>query len=471
MADAPQPPNAPTRRWLGPGLSEKLLVLTVVFVMLAEVFIYVPSIANFRRNWLNDRIGAAQIAALVLDAAPAGAVPQPLAMSLLQQVGAVTVAVRSGGARRLLAASDMPPEVAQDVDLREQSAPTMIANAFRTLVAAEPRYIRVIGAGMGSVEFVEIVLDEAPLRAAMLRFSVNILLLSLVISGITALLVYVSLLRMIVRPVRRLTTNIVAFQEDPENLGRTIKPSGRSDEIGLAERALAKMQGSLAEELRQKKHLAALGLAVSKINHDLRNLLSAAQLFSDRLSALSDPTAQRLAPRLIATLDRAIGFCQSTLAYGRAVERRPEHEPIMLHELAEETAALLGLGDGAGVAFENAVPPGLVCHADREQLSRMLLNLARNATQALGDQPDGLVRIRGFQNAGAVVIEVIDNGPGVPARARENLFQAFAGSARAGGTGLGLAIAAELAGLHEGSVTLVGDGPGAVFRITLPKRG
>ncbi|PSC06191.1 histidine kinase [Alsobacter soli] len=461
---------ASRRARLRPGLSERLLVLTVLFVMLAEVLIYVPSVANFRRNWLNDRIGAAQIAALVLDAAPAGAVPLPLSMSLLQQVGAVSVAVRSGGARRLLAASDMPPAVALDVDLRTSDYATMIRGAFSTLLATEPRFIRVVGAGMGDVEFVEIVLDETPLRQAMLAFSGRILVLSLVISGITAILVYATLLRLIVRPVRRLTSSIVAFQQEPERAGRIVQPSGRSDEIGVAERALAKMQASLADELRQKKHLAALGLAVSKINHDLRNLLSAAQLFSDRLSALSDPAAQRLAPRLIATLDRAIGFCQSTLAYGRAAERNPSPEPVDLRDLAQETAELLGLGDGGGLGFDNAVPPGLAVHADREQLSRMLLNLARNAVQALHGQPDGRVTIRAVRERGLVMIEVADNGPGVPAKARDKLFQAFAGSGRPGGTGLGLAIAAELAGLHEGSVELATEGPGAVFRITLPDR-
>jgi signal transduction histidine kinase len=467
----PGPDERPRVAWLPgrPGLSARLLVLTGLFVMLAEVLIYVPSIANFRRNWLNDRIGAAQIAALVLDAAPAGAVPQPLSMSLLKQVGAVNVAVRSGGARRLLAASDMPPTVALNVDLREMSFWTMIRDSLATLLASEPRYIRVVGGGMGAVEFVEIVLDEAPLRAAMVGFSANILVVSLIISGITALLVYAALLRMIVRPVRRLTSNIVAFQQDPENAGRAIQPSGRSDEIGLAEKALAKMQTSLADELRHKKHLAALGLAVSKINHDLRNLLASAQLFSDRLGAISDPTAQRLAPRLIGALDRAIGFCQSTLAYGKAVERRPALQPVRLAPLVDETRDLLGLWEDAeGAEFENAVPGGLTVAADPEQLSRILLNLCRNALQAVQGQAGARIVVTARREPGRVEIDVSDNGPGVPAKAREHLFTAFSGSGRPGGTGLGLAIAAELAAAHEGSVELVPSPAGALFRVTLP---
>ena len=87
--------------------------LTVLFVMVAEVLIYVPSVANFRRNWLNDRLAAAQVAALVLDAAPDESLPAELEARLLEGVGARAIAMRGGGTRRLLAASDMPAEVAR----------------------------------------------------------------------------------------------------------------------------------------------------------------------------------------------------------------------------------------------------------------------------------------------------------------------------------------------------------------------
>ena len=277
-----------------PGISARLLVLTICFVMLAEVFVYVPSIANFRRNWLNDRIQVAQVAALVPDAAPAGAVPVDLERRLVAQVGALSVAVRSGGARRLLAVTDMPPTVQKDVDLRDSSPVRLIYNAFETLFSAQPRYVRIVGPGMDSVEFVEIVLDETPLRDAMLRYSINILVLSLIISLFSAVLVYAALHLSIVGPVRRLTSSIIGFGANPEDAEGAIRPSGRRDEIGIAEQALSAMQVTLARELREKKHLAALGLAVSKINHDLRNMLSSAQLLSDRLSEVGDPTVQRL---------------------------------------------------------------------------------------------------------------------------------------------------------------------------------
>lgn len=470
--DAPPAVPAEAPRGRGPGLSTRLLLLTLLFVMLAEVLIYVPSIANFRRSWINDRIAVAQIAAMVLEAAPDGAVPLDLERKLVAQIGAYSVAVRSGGARRLLAVTDMPPAIAQNIDMREAGPVTLVTDAFETLLSPGPRAIRIVGPGAAEAEFVELVLDETPLREAMLRFSINILFLSLIISAITALLVYIALHLIIVGPVRRLTSSIIEFGRNPENASLIIRPSDRRDEIGFAERALATMQWVLANELREKKHLAALGLAVSKISHDLRNILASAQLFSDRLAAVGDPAVQRLAPRLVAALDRAIALCRSTLAYGRAVERAPDKHLIRLAPLVEELRDLLGLGEGAAVTLVNLVPPGLEVEADAEQISRVLLNLGRNAVQVLTEgeaaPPEKVITVVARRAGDWIEIEVSDTGPGVPLRARERLFEAFQSSTRPGGTGLGLAIAAELVTAHAGTIALLDTPVGATFRIRLP---
>ena len=255
-----------------------------------------------------------------------------------------------------------------------------------------------------------------------------------------------------------------------------IAPSGRRDEIGLAEDQLAGMQHDLQATLAEQRHLADLGLAVSKINHDLRNMLASAQLFSDRLGGLPDPTVQRFAPKLIAALDRAIAFTQSTLAYGRAREAPPARRLVRLDRLVDEVADSLGLTGQTDIAFSNVVPEGLEVDADPDQLFRILNNLGRNAVQALdgGDRNPALVRrltVGARREAGKVVIHVEDTGPGVPERARTHLFQAFQGSVRPGGTGLGLAIAAELVRAHGGTVVLADKaGPGARFEVTLPDR-
>jgi signal transduction histidine kinase len=472
---APPGPR-PGRKWRV-GLSGKLLVLTILFVMLAEVLIYVPSVANFRLNWLNDRLAAAHTAALVLEAAPSGMVPESLAKKILASVGARAVAMKMGNQRRLLASSDMPSTVEQSVDVRTETWWRSITEAFDTLLNCKTGDVmRLVGpAPMTNGDFLEIVLDETPLRNAMWTFSVNILLLSLAISGITAMLVYLALHYLLVRPMGRITQNMIAFRADPENPQRVIASSGRNDEIGVAQEELAAMQREIASMLHQKNRLAALGLAVSKINHDLRNLLASAQLFSDQLSTLPDPKVQRFAPKLMRALERAIAFCQSTLSYGAVQEPPPERKTIPVEPLIDEVYEALGLGLDVPIRWIVAVEKGLTVEADHDQLFRVLVNLARNAMQALEsrgsrDPARDQIRITGRREGSVAVIEVSDTGPGVPEKARAHLFQAFQGTTRPGGSGLGLAIAAELVRAHGGDIRLVPGTIGATFSISIPDR-
>lgn len=467
------PPQVERRHGL--GLSGKLLILTLLFVMISEVLIYVPSIANFRRTWLKDRISAAQTAALVLEAAPDKMVPKELELELLDQVGAYTVAHKRGSTRRLLALSDMPPEVQDTIDLREMSVPREIREAFVTLAASEGRTIRVVGDAPTGGEYIEIVMDEMPLREAMIAYSVNILTLSIIISIFTAALVYLAINWLLVRPMRRLTENMVAFAANPEDAGNIIQASGRTDEIGVAEGELAHLQQELIGTLNQKNRLAAMGLAVSKINHDLRNMLASAQLVVDRVGSVDDPLVKRLAPKLIRTLDRAADFCTNTLKYGSAQESPPERRMLKLAPMAAEVGDTLGLDTHPGLAFVNAVPADLQVDADPDQLFRVLVNLVRNALQAVEGRQDpdperDMIRVSARREGAVVTIEVADTGPGVSPRAREHLFEAFHGSTRAGGTGLGLAIAAELVRAHGGAIRLADGTLGATFSLEIPDR-
>jgi signal transduction histidine kinase len=475
MTDQPAAADGSRRVCARMGLSGKLLVLTTLFVMIAEVLIYVPSIANYRLNWLSDRLSDAYTAALVFETAPNGIVPETVAREILGSIGARAVAVKMDQQRRLLAVADMPPAINQDIDMRDMSWHRAIIDAFRTLACDDRDVMRVVGPAPMGGDFVEIVLDEAPLRKAMVGFSIRILILSLIISAITAALVYLALHVLLVRPMRRMTANMVAFRAQPENPARIIAASDRTDEIGTAERELAAMQLDLANLLQQKNHLAALGLAVSKINHDLRNLLSSAQLFSERLAKISDPHVQRFAPKLMVALERAIAFCQSTLSYGRVQEPPPDRRPVELEPLVEDVRETLGLDGGMPVRWISAVERGLVVDADPDQLFRILLNLARNAVQALEsrdskDPGRDQVRITGRREGAVAVIEVSDTGPGLSERARAHLFEAFQGSTRAGSVGLGLAIVAELVHAHGGEIRLVEGTIGATFRLTIPDR-
>jgi signal transduction histidine kinase len=469
------------------GLSGKLLLLTIVFVMIAEVLIYVPSIANYRLTWLADRTEAARTVAVVLtstdEAQPRAGqdkfkLPDDVMTKILGKLGAKTLAIKMGNQRKLLAVEDMPHDVHHNVDLRQSSMMKSLWHAMEAMfLCSDSDIIRVVdhAGDIKGADFIEIVIAEAPLRAAMFKFSRNILLLSLIISAITAALVYFALHYLFVRPMHRLTANMVTFREAPENPARVVVPSGRSDEIGIAERELSAMQRDLASMLQQKSHLAALGLAVSKINHDLRNLLASAQLFSDRLSTITDPTVQRFAPKLMHALERAIAFCQSTLSYGQVTEPPPDRRPVALEGLVEEVRETLGLTPDAPIRWVEAVERGLKVDADPDQLFRVVLNLARNALQALESRAPNepgrdQLRITGRREGAVVVIEVSDTGPGVAKRAREHLFEAFQGSTRPGGSGLGLAIAAELVRAHGGEIRLVDGTIGATFRVIIPDR-
>ncbi len=462
------------------GLSGKLLLLTILFVMVAEVLTFVPSVSNFRLNWLQERLSAAQIAALAVEASPNQQIPIVLRDQLLKTARVHAVAVKRNRMRYLVLEAEMPETIHDHYDLRNTHWSRLIWDALKVFVAPDGRSIRVIGRNaLSGGDFIEIVVDEKPLKVAMFRFARNIALLSLVISGITAALVYFALKALLVKPMQKLTSNMVDFSRNPEDPRRIITPSGRHDEIGTAERELADMQEQLSGTLRQKNHLAALGLAVSKINHDLRNILANAQLISDRLGTIEDPTVQRLTPRLIGSLDRAIRLCSDTLHYGRAQENRPKLKHFPMRPLLYEISETHSLPVEGEIDLVLDLDAGLQVYADRDQLYRVLSNLIRNARQALeeyrltrpSDDPTDTITIKAFAKNSHTVIELSDSGPGIPPKAREHLFDAFQGTTRRNGSGLGLAIASEIIGAHGGSIELM-DRPhaqnGTVFCIQLP---
>ncbi len=313
---------------------------------------------------------------------------------------------------------------------------------------------------------------RTPLRAAMWRFARNIFWLSIIISIITAALVYLALTGLLVRPMMRITRNMVAYRENPEDTSRIITPSGRYDEVGVAEKELAALQMQLSGLLREKARLANVGLAVSKINHDLRNILSSAQLVSDRLATVADPTVQRFVPRLIRALDRAIMLCTNTMKYGRSEEAPPKRTRVPLRALLAEVNESLGVEEISGVRMTVSVPQSINLFVDRDQIFRVLANLIRNALEALrlAEPPvtDPRIEITARQEDQTAIITVSDNGPGVAANLRENLFKAFQSSAKRDGNGLGLVIAAELVRAHGGDIRLESTASGASFVVMLP---
>jgi signal transduction histidine kinase len=469
--DSFQPPR---RRVLKVGLSARLLLLTAAFVMLAEILIFFPSVANFRKIWLMEKLAAAQIASLAAEAAENETVPQALSEQLLKKTMVYSLAVQRDGARMLVLQTAVPGMVAAHFDLREAGWASLIGDAVYLFFAPRDRLVHVIGHPDLSDYTVEIVMSEWPLQQAVYSYGFNILILSIIISLFTASLVYLALNWFLVRPVTRLTWNMVHFRDNPEDASRVIQPSGRKDEIGMAEDELAAMQNELIAMLRQKSRLASLGLAVSKINHDLRNMLSSAQLISDRLGTSSDPMVQKFVPKLISSLDRAIALCAETLRYGRAEEAPPQRHRFLLKPLIVEVGESFGLPWHQRIAWRIEADETIEIDADRNQLYRILTNIVRNAMQVLEAAPDlprPEIGVSARREADHVLITVADNGPGVPPRAKANLFKAFQGSVRTGGTGLGLAISAELTRAHGGEIWLEDGAPGAVFHLKIPSGG
>ena len=325
-------------------------MLTVLFVLLGEIFIYVPSIARHRMVFLEERIEAARIAALAVEASPDGMVTEELRLALLDRAGVAAVSLKRPGSRRLVLADDMPVTIDASFDLREATPLRLIGHAADTLRLGGERTIRVMGVAPGdpSDTVVDIVMPEAPMFASMLDYSGRILVLSIILAFVVAGLVYLSLHWLMVLPLGRMTDSLVSFRRAPEDAAATVRVSGRRDEIGLAQRELQVMQRRVRAALRQRARLAAVGAGVAKINHDLRNMLATAAVLTDRLAMARDPEVQKLAHPLVAAIDRAITLCTHTLSFATGRLPAPRRASFALAPLVDDVGAALSIDENVG---------------------------------------------------------------------------------------------------------------------------
>lgn len=453
------------------SLSGRFLVLTAVFVMLAEVLIFVPSVARFREDFLMSRLERAQIAALALLANED--IGAELQEELLLNAGVFNIVLRRDAARQLVLSSPLPAPVSATFDLRHASPLVLIRDALTCLVDPTPQVIRVIGAPSRMAGLlIEITLQSEPLRVAMLDYGYRILMLSLIISVITAGLLYLAVRALLVGPIRRVVGHMQSYAAAPEDARRVIEPSAGVTELREAEEALKSLQTQLTGALKQRQRLAELGGAVARVSHDLRNILTTAQLFTDRIEQSDDPKVRRMAPKLVNSISRAVHLCESTLAYGRAEEPAPRLTSFALAPLAHDVIESERMADEAtgNIRFDADIPEGQQVRADRDQLHRVLTNLVRNARQAISSAGGvGAVSVSAHQEGDLCIITVTDTGPGLPPKALENLFRPFRGAASPGGSGLGLSIAQELVRGHGGELLLErSDTAGTVFIIRLP---
>lgn len=454
-------------------LSGRFLLLTFAFFVLAEILVLVPSMARFRADYLMDKLEKAQIASLATLATDEMIGPE-LEKELLANAGVYNVVLRRDEVRQLVLSSEIPEPIQATYDLRSSGPLTLIEDAFALIADPGNHVIRVIGNPVQEAGLlIEVTLPTGPLRKALIEYGLRILAISALISAVTAVLLFLAVRRLLVVPIRRVVDHMTSYAASPEDTRRIIAPESRVVELREAEETLQTMQTQLTGALKQKERLAQLGAAVAKISHDLRNILTTAQLFADRIEGSDDPVVARAAPKLEASIKRAVNLCETTLAFGRAEEPPPQLSLFALRPLAEDVVEAEGLGEASGtiVACLLDVPAGLMIRADSEQLYRVLSNLVRNARQAIEATGNpGTVEIGAGEDENDWWIKVGDTGPGLPPKAREHLFTAFQGGARKGGTGLGLAISAELIRGHGGRLELLrSDAEGTEFLIRLPK--
>lgn len=459
---------------LAHSLSGRLLLLTILYVLLTEVLILLPTLGRYYTSLLESRIANAEIAILPFTERGGEQLSQNLRQQLLARAGAAAVMLTRPDQRELFLAYEEPSHFDLTVDLRGQDPFVQIGHALDCLFLGGNRILHVVSpTHILHAQTVELITNEAPIRADLSSYAGRLVLVALGISLATGVLVFLSLYAVLVRPMRRLTRAMIRFHENPEDAGRIAGPSDRRDEIGQAQRELASMQRDILGYLHQKARLAALGSAVAKIQHDLRNILSSAQLASDRLARVEDPVVKRLAQRIVTSLDHAVTLATRIMRFGRADEHPPRWERFLLAPLLDEVgeAAIAGEPSESTIVYENCIDPGFEVVADREQLYRIFLNLLRNAGEAVKSREPGYIGVSALRSDAGFVLHIRDNGAGIPGHVSEKLFQPFAVSTRSDGAGLGLAIARDLARAHGGEVALDSTGEsGTCFRVAIPAR-
>jgi len=467
-------------KFISRGLSGKLLIMTIGFVMLAELFLFIPSVVTYRHDFLEERAERAGHLALALTGVPDYEGSEILSKKFMQDTDVLMVSARQEGMTELVLgiAPDQGPF--EMIDLRKGLSLASVPKTFMAFFGPADGYYRLQAESViEQHEAIEILLPKASLQQAMRDYFKRIFWLSLLIAIITGLLIYLALSRMIVKPIQRLAEGLSAFREDPKKRRAIHLPSGRRDEIGQLEREFHDMKQSVRTSFQQRERLASLGMAVAKINHDLRNVLTSAQLVSDRIAMDKDERVAGMGERLLKAVDRGIRLCTDVLHYSKGTDSPIEFETIRIALLAGEVAGdTLGQfrRNGKQVEFINDLPSELTLLADPDDVYRIIHNLFRNSAQAMQNrfvgvddpEPPAKIIVSSKVQNGMVEVSIKDTGPGLPKQAQENLFKAFTGGTGHGSSGLGLTISQDLARDQDGDLALAKTGPeGTEFILTL----
>lgn len=462
------------RRFFSRSLSARLLLLTVGFVLAAEALLFLPSIAFFRQEGLEARARSAGLIAEALmsnqSGDPSREASEMLAKQFMMQTDADFLAAFQDGQTLLILGEPPQADIIAVVDLRESSRfPDFIATTMDFFANGEGYLRLIMPSPIAGQDRLELLVPCAAIGAELRAYAGRILLLSLLIAMFVGALIYLAMLRLIVRPVRQLANDMTAFREDPERRRRLSPSLDRGDEIGQLQREFHEMKQSLRASFRQRERLSSLGLSVTKINHDLRNVLSTALLMADRLSMNADPALSEMGERLARTVERGVGLTEEVLEYSSAREPEPELETVQLGRIVADVQMDMRTAFPK-IWIANQIAPDVNITADPEQLHRILANLFRNAAQAMMGQEGGKIDVSADIVADTVIMRIGDNGPGLPDYVEDRLFLPFTRGVSEGSTGLGLSISKELAEKMGGSLELLDTGSnGTTFIIGLPR--
>ncbi len=459
--------------WSRFSLSGKLLLITICVILLAQLLILVPAAARFRENWLRQHVQMAETSAMLLHVITPDDLSAKEWVRIFDTLNIYDITRTINGRETYIALNENVPNLPiSEENIVPNTTFGDVLDMARSFYYRGQRILKLHNNKSVLSGTIEITIHEKPLFNALVGYVREVLLSTILLSLGVGVVLYSVLRHIFVKPLRLLALDMRRFRSAPESYIAPLHRKPRFDEIGALAHNFEELQLEISEALKRKAHLATLGLAVAKISHDLRNILTAAQLMSDRLFLQMDEKTRDYLTRLVQTIDRAAELCQSTLMYGKLSAVEIHKTNIALAPLVAEVAGGLDLSVSK-IALKTDIPEGFMINADGEYMFRIILNLLRNSKQALQEQdpdppnPAPAITLAALNSQNGVEIHVRDNGTGIPSSLQANLFMPFQSSSHAG-TGLGLAIVHELVEAHGGSIVYDNGEAGAHFIISLP---
>ena len=288
---------------------------------------------------------------------------------------------------------------------------------------------------------------------------IGIVVLSVLAGGLTA--------RYVLRRIDAITDTSNKIMSG--NLSERVPVTGRNDEFD----AVATSLNAMLERI--ERLMAGLKEVTDNVAHDLKTPLTRLRNKAEAALRNPDPEARRVALETsIAESDQLIRTFNALLLIARAEAGTSTgaFSDIDLSEVVADVAELYTpVAEDAGITLQTAITPGITLDANRELIGQALVNLVENAIKYGQSTEGGGISISARREAGRIIIEVADRGPGIPEVDRARVFERFARletSRTEPGAGLGLALVSAVVRLHRGDIRFEDNAPGARAVITFP---